>query len=96
MAIGKNEERRAIVIAKEPLSKYMLVIMLEFQKFHDATLHVTDPYINTMEQLVRLLINAGFCKENGRDKVTTTNVATGDKIHVTEVRVEKIGAAQTW
>lgn len=96
MKIGKNEPRKAVVIANGPLSKYLLVLMLEFQNFHDATMHATDPYVNTMDQLVRIMVNAGFCKERGRDKVNTVNVATGNQIYVTEVRIEKIGSAQTW
>lgn len=92
--IGKLENRNPIIIAAEPLSKYLLVVMLEFQREHDAILHATDKNVKQLENVVRLLVTAGFVFERERSKTNSKNIETGEDLNVTEVRIEKIGAAK--
>lgn len=91
-------KRKPIVIWDGPLQKWAWVLLMEFQRYHDAKLHFLDKYKGTVEVLVRVFDRAGLIKQDDVkwEKVQTINEKNGTSLEVNQVSLQKIGPAQNW
>jgi hypothetical protein len=91
-------KRKPIVIFEGPLQKWAWVLIMEFQRYHNAKLHFLDKYKGTVEVLVRTFARMGLINEESVrwEKVQTINEKTGVNMEVNQVTLEKIGPAQNW
>ena len=91
-------KRKPIVIYEGPLQKWSWVLIMEFQKYHNATLHFLEKYKGQVEVLLRTFVRMGLINEESIkwDKVQSINEKTGASLEVNQVYIEKIGSAQNW
>jgi len=91
-------KRKPIVIYEGPLQKWGWVLVMEFQRYHNARLHFLDKYKGTVEVLIRTFVRMGLINEESIkwEKVQTINERTGVELEVNQVYLEKIGPAQNW
>lgn len=91
-------KRKPIVIFEGPLQKWSWVLIMEFQRYHDARLHFLDKYKGTVEVLIRTFVRMGLVNEETVrwEKAQSINEKTGVSLEVNQVYLEKIGPAQNW
>lgn len=92
-----TEEIKKIIIANKPVEKYFWITAINLAKpgCNEIALHAVDPYMGTVERLIRLWAHFGVEEvEGSRRRIPEINIKTKRRIEVNEIILKKIGAIQ--
>ena len=93
-----TEKVKVIVIAGKSQKEYLWIVSQWFGSYNLIDLQVINLYMQTAEELLKVLNNFGIeeyyppGKYGIREKIETTNIRTGSSITVNVIKIRKLGA----